>query len=96
MHQAQRQRGIRAGADSDVPVGQRGSARAVRVDDDEPCPVAPRLLDKRPQMNIVAVDIRAPSQNQFGQAEILGDHANFLTVDQVPGHAARLGADRPV
>ena len=96
VHQAQRQRGIRAGADGDMPVGQRGSARAVGVDDDQPCPAAPRLFHKGPEVDVVAVNVRAPGQDQLGQAEVLGGCAQLLAVDQVPGHAACLGTDGPI
>ena len=96
VHQAQRQRCIRAGADRNMPVGHGRGARAVGVDHDQPRPVAPRLLHKRPQMNVVAVDVCTPSKNQFRQPEILGRHAEFFPVHQVPCLPARLGANGAV
>ena len=96
MHHAQRQRHIRAGADRDVPVGQGRSARAIGVDRDEPRPVAPGFFNKRPQMNVVAVDVRAPRKNQLRQPEILGGRAELLPVHQVPRLSARFGTNRAV
>ena len=46
VHQAQRQGYVCSRTDGDVPVGQCRRARAVRIDDDETCAVAPRLLDR--------------------------------------------------
>ena len=87
---------VGAGADGDVPVGQRRGARPVGIDHDQPRAVAPRLLHHRPQVNVVAVNVRAPREDQLGQPEVLGRRAQLLAVDQVPGHAAGLGADGAV
>ncbi len=96
MHQAQRQRSIRAGTDGDVPVGHGRGARAVGVDRDQPRPVAPGFFNKRPQVNVVAVNVRAPGKNQLREAKILGRRAKFFAVHQVPRLPAGLGADRAV
>src|SRR5580692_5956015 len=47
-------------------------------------------------MNIVAVDIAAPRDDQPGQLEVLGGCAQLLAVDKIPRHATRLGADSAV
>ena len=96
VHQAQRQRHIRAGPNRDMPVRHGRGARAVGVNHDQPRTVAPRLLHKRPQVNVVAVDIRAPRQNQFRPPEIFGRRAEFFPVHQVPRLAARLGTNRAI
>ncbi len=75
---------------------RRGGARAVGVDHDEPRAVAPRLLDHGPEMDVVAVDVRAPGQDQLRKAEVFGRRAKFFAVDQVPCLPARLGTDGAV
>ncbi len=96
VHHAQGQRGVGAGADGDVPVGERGGTGAIGIDDDEARARAAGLLDHGPQVHVVAVDVRAPGEDEFGEAEILGGRAQLLSVDQVPGLAAGFRTDGAV
>src|SRR6185312_5044669 len=84
------------GADRDVPVGQGGGACAIGIDDDEPGAVAPSLLDKRPEVDVVAVDVRTPGEDELGEAKVFRRRAQFLSVDQAPGSASGFGANGPV
>jgi hypothetical protein len=96
VHHAEGERRVGAGADGDVPVGKRGGAGAVGVDDDEACAIAAGLLDHGPQMDVVAVDVRAPGEDELGKAEVFGGSAELFSVDGVPGHAAGLRTDGAV
>ena len=93
MHHGKRQHRVGAGPDGKMLVGQRGRACAVGVDDDEPRALAPGLLDERPKMHVVAVDVRAPRENQPGVGEVLGAGAELHAVDALQRNAARLRAD---
>src|SRR5262249_13799810 len=71
-------------------------ARAVRVDDHQLRAVLPRLLDERPQVDIGAVDVRAPGDDVFGFGEggDVGPHFAAEHADQ--SVAAGRGADGAV
>ena len=60
------------------------------------CPVASRLLHHRPQMNVIAVDIRAPGDNQLCQLVVFGGRPQLFSIHQVPRDPASFGADRAV
>ena len=101
MHQAEREQRVGAGADGEVLVGQRGRARAERVDDDQLCTRlprsgTPRLLDEGPQVNAVAMHVRAPHHNQAGVREVLRRRTQARAVDLVEGGCPRACTDRPV
>ncbi len=96
VHHSQRQGRIGAGADGDVPVGQGRGAGLVGVDDDEARAVAASLLHHGPEVNVVAVNVAAPRDDEFGQPEVFGRRAQLFAVDKVPGHAAGLGANGAV
>ena len=87
MHHAERKRRICAGADSDVPVGHGCRARAVRIDHDQTGSVAARFFNKRPKMNVVAVDVRAPGKDELGKAGNLplSYQIFFRRPDSTPG-----------
>ena len=72
MHHAERERGVAAGMDEEVLVGELAGAVAMRIDGVELCAVAPRFHDERPQMDVGAENIRAPGEDQLGVAELLG------------------------
>ena len=72
---------------------KRGRARLVWIDDDQAGAVAARLLHHRPQVDIVAVDVAAPGDDQLRELEIFRGGAQFLAIDKVPRHPARFRAD---
>ena len=72
MHHAESKGGVGSGIDRQVPVGAFRSSRAVRVNDHEFRAVAPRLGNERPQVHVVAVNVRGPRNDVFGMAELLG------------------------
>src|SRR6185312_4684219 len=61
-----------------------------------PGAVAPGLLDKRPEVNVVAVNVRAPGEDKLGEPEVFRGRAHLFSVDQIPGSAAGFGANGPV
>ncbi len=63
VHQAERERGIGAGIDGQVPVGQLRGARAVGIDDHQLRAFAASFFDEGPEMNVVAVNVRAPGDD---------------------------------
>ena len=65
----------------------------VGIDDDEAGAIAAGLLDHGPEMDVVAVDVGAPGEDELGEAEIFGGRAQLFAVDEVPGHAAGFRAD---
>ena len=76
-------------------IRQCGRARLVGINHDQSRAItAPRLIDHRPEMNVVAVNVRAPGQNQLSQAKILCRRTEFLSIDQIPGNAAGLRANQ--
>src|ERR1035441_10509463 len=70
--------------------------RLVRIDHHEPRALPPRLLDERPQTNIVAMDIRAPRYDHPGMREVLGRRPQLHAIDLFQRHSAGLRADRPL
>ena len=93
VHHAEGEGDVGAGANGDVPVGKRGGAGLVGVDDDEARAVAAGLFDEGPEMNVVAVDVGAPGEDELGEAEVFGGHAELFAVDVVPRNAAGFRAD---
>src|SRR5208337_191512 len=63
VHQAEGQRSIGAGIDGQVPIRAFRGARAVRIDDHQLRAFAPGFFDEGPEMNVVAVNIRAPGND---------------------------------
>ena len=96
VHQPERERRVGARVRRKVPVREPRRARLIRVNDDQPRPGAPRLLNLRPQVNIIAVDVRAPGQDQPRVMEVLGVGAQFAAVDREQRLAARGRADGAV
>ena len=96
VHHAEGEGGVGTGADGDVPVGERGGAGAIGIDDDETCAVAAGLVDHGPEVDVVAVDVRGPGKDEFGEAEVFGGDSELFSVDEVPGLAAGLRTDGAV
>ncbi len=82
VHHAQRQRRIGAGIDGDVPVRGARRARRIRIDDDQLCAVAASLFDEGPQMNIVAVDVRGPRDDELCVREGFRVGAEFAAINR--------------
>ena len=96
VHHGQGEQGIGAGVDGEVLVGECGGAGAVGVDDDEACPLTASLLDEGPEVDVVAVDVGAPGDDEAGVGEILRGGAELDAVDLEEGFAAGGGADGAV
>ena len=77
-------------------VGKGGCAGAIGVDDDEACAFAAGLLDHGPEMDVVAVDVRTPGEDELGEAKVFGGSAELFSVDSVPGHATGFRTDGAV
>ena len=95
MHHPQRQRRIGPGIDRQMLIRQRSRARLVRIDHNQLRAVTPRLFNKWPQMHIVAMDIRAPRDDQSGMGKVLRRRPQLYPIDTLQRRSARLGADRP-
>ena len=63
VHQAERESGIGAGMDRQVPIGALRGARAIGIDDHQLRALAASFCDEGPEMNVVAVNIRAPGDD---------------------------------
>ena len=72
VHHGEGERGVGAGADGVVAVGELAGAVLVRIDGVEPRAVAARFDDEGPEMDVGAEDVGAPGEDQFGVAELLG------------------------
>src|SRR5581483_2161744 len=66
-----------SGINGQIPVCACRSSRAVRVDDDQAGALPPRFLDKRPQVDVVAMDVRAPGNDGARVPELLGPGAQL-------------------
>jgi hypothetical protein len=96
VHHREREQAVGAGADGEVFVGERCGAGAVGVDDDEFCAAATGLFEERPEMDVVAVDVRAPGDDEAGVGELLGWRAKPDAVDAEQRRTACGRADGPV
>ena len=96
MHQAQREQRGGSRMDRQKLVGKRGRAGFVRIDTDQPRTLPAGLLDERPQVDVVAVHVGAPADDEPGVGKILRLRAALLPVDPQQRLAARGRADGPV
>src|SRR5580693_5061928 len=72
VHEPKGKGGIGSGPDGDVPVSQARGPGRIGIDDDEPGALAPGLFDHRPEMDVVAVDVGPPGDDETGVAEGFG------------------------
>ena len=93
VHQPERQRHIRSRIDWNVPVRALRRARAIRIDDHQLAARAPRLFDERPQVYVVAVNIRAPGDDQLRVPELLGLGPHLDAVNRLDPELARRRTD---
>jgi hypothetical protein len=96
VHHAKRERGVGAGIDGDVPVRGASGAGGVGVDDDELCAIAPRFFDEGPEMDVVAVDVCGPGDDELRLREGFGIGAEFAAVDRDERLASGFRADGAV
>ena len=82
---AERQRGVGAGLDGQVPVGLLGGPRGDGVDDHDLGAAALRLGDERPVMQVVADRVDRPEDDVFGVDETLRVHRS----GRAAGHEER-------
>src|ERR1039458_2350293 len=90
VHQAQGKGNVGTGIDRNVPIGEVCGARAIRIDHYQSGPIAPRLVDERPQMNVVAVNVRGPGDDVLRVAELFGLGPNLRSAERDNGVATRL------
>src|SRR5664280_996787 len=90
VHQGQSKGNGGSGIDRNVPIGEASGPRAIRIDHYQPGSIAPRLVDERPQMNVVAVNVRGPGDDVLRVAELFGLGPNLASVDRDNGVATRL------
>src|SRR3954454_1772268 len=76
-----------------MPICTRGGAGAVRVDDNQLRAPPPGLLNKRPEVNVVSVNVRGPRDDVLGMAELLGVGANIYAVNRFHPSRAGLGTN---
>ena len=96
VHHAKRERRVGAGVDGDVPVRGARGARGVRVDDDELRAVAARFFNEGPEVDVVAVNVGRPGEDQLRVRESFGVGAELAAVDGDQGLATCLRADGAV
>ena len=77
MHHAQRQRGVRARTDWQMPVRDARGPCAIWIDDDQLRAMPPRLFDEWPQVNVVAVNVRRPRDDVLRMPELFRLGADF-------------------
>ena len=68
---AERERGIGAGADGVVAVGELAGAVLVRIDRIKLRAIAAGFDDERPEVNVGAEDVGAPGNDELRVAELL-------------------------
>ena len=96
VHEAQGEENVGAGADGEVLVGEGGGAGAIGIDNDEAGAGATGLLDEGPEVDVVAVDVGAPRNDEAGVREVLRTGAEARAVDAHHAGAAGAGADGAV
>src|SRR5664279_1791752 len=85
VHQAKGEGNVGTGIDRDVPIGEASGARAIGIDHYQLGAIAPRLVDERPEMNVVAVNVRGPGDDVLRVAELFGLGPNLASVDRDNG-----------
>jgi len=93
VHQAHRERNIGTGINGNMPVGNLRRSRPVGIDHHQLAAIAPRLLDERPEVDVVAVNVGCPGNDVFRVAELLGLGTDLPPVNGNHGFAARGGAN---
>ncbi len=63
VHHAERKRHVSSRIDGQIPVGGFGGACLVRINHHQLGAFTPRLFNKRPEMNVVAVNVGAPGND---------------------------------
>ena len=72
VHHGERERGVAAGPDLQVPVGGLGGAGPDGIDDDEPGPAALRFAYERPEMQVGDDRVGAPQHDVAAVDDLLG------------------------
>ncbi len=96
MHQSECQRRIGSRVDHQMLIRQRSGPCLVRIDHYQPRTLPPSLFDKRPQVNIVSVDIRAPCNHKPCVGKVFGPRAKLDAIDAEQRCPACRRADRAV
>src|SRR5581483_11211341 len=96
VHHRQREQAVSARTNLQVLVSERGSTRAVRIDNDELAALAAGLLNERPEVNVVAVDVAGPDNNQAGMREVLRGCSQPSPIDALERSGSSRGADRAI
>ena len=93
MHHAQRQCGICARIDGKIPISASGGARAIRVDHYQLRAGATGFLNERPQVHVVAVDVRCPRNDVSRMTKLLGLRTHFPSIHRFQSRFPRRRAD---
>ncbi len=96
VHHAERKRHVGPRTDGDVPVSQPRRARLVRIDHHQLRAVAFGLFHERPQVDVIAVDIRAPGDDVARVRELLGLGADLGAINAADTRLAWRGTNRAV
>jgi antitoxin (DNA-binding transcriptional repressor) of toxin-antitoxin stability system len=81
VHEAEGKRGVSAGIDRNVPIRGAGGARGVGIEDHELGAVAAGFFDERPEVDVVAVDVGGPGDDELRVREGFRVGAEFAAVD---------------
>jgi len=96
VHHAEGECSVGSRMDDEMLVGERCSPRLVWVDDDQPCTVPTGLFNEGPEVNIVAVNVRAPRDDEAGICEVFRRSAKANTVDAGQRRSTSRSADGAV
>ena len=96
VHHPQSERRIRSRIDRQIPVGARRGARAIRINHHELRAIAPRLRDERPQVHVVAVNVRGPRNDVLGMFKLLRLRPELLAVNGNQACFPSLRTDRAI
>ena len=72
VHHAEGERGVCAGINREIPVGEFRGSGAIGIDDDELCAFAAGFFDEGPEMNVGAVNVRGPGDDVTRMSELFG------------------------
>ena len=96
MHHRQRQQPIRPRVNDQVLIRQRRRARFERINDDQLRALAASLFNERPKVNVVAMHVAAPHQDQTRMRKIFRRRAQLHTVHTRQRRPASARADRAI
>src|SRR5215831_7014620 len=94
-HHAESERGIRSGVDRNVPVRTLRCARPIGINHDQLRALSASLFNKRPQMDIVSVNVGCPGNDVARMCKLLGFSTYLHAENRLQSFFARGRADGP-